>query len=209
MNKCLIKIIEALQNYYGNVKPGLEYNGLYELSVAVVLSAQTTDKQVNKITPELFKKFPDFAALSSARVLEVEPYIKSTGFYHNKAENIIKLAKAVVLDKNGNLPDTMEELTTLPGIGRKSANVILTQGFGKPGFAVDTHVIRLARRLGISDSGRPEVIEKIVNESLPKEYWYTAHLMLVHHGRNICKARNPKCEECPISHLCISSDKTF
>ncbi len=191
-----------MRRFYGSVRPDLLYRGIYQLTIAVVLSAQTTDKQVNAATPELFKKYPSFGSLASARQKDVERIIHSTGFFRMKAKNIIALSRAVIEKYNGRLPESREELMKLPGIGRKSANVILSVGFGIPALAVDTHIARIAQRLGYTSSKDPLSVENALTLLIPKNEWTTTHLLLIRHGRSLCSARNPRCPECPISELC-------
>lgn len=195
-------ILKKLADHYGDVEAQLQFKNIYQLAIAVILSAQTTDKQVNGATPDLFKRYPDFQSLSQAKQSDVETIIKSTGFFRNKAGNIIKLAKQVTEEYNGVLPESFDSLITLPGIGRKSANVILIIGLKKPAFPVDTHVFRLANRLGYANSENFLEVEKSLMEHIPSKDWSTAHLLLIHHGRNICKARNPLCTACPIRQHC-------
>jgi len=196
-------ILSALKNFYGDVKADLNFSNLYELTIAVVLSAQTTDKQVNSVTEKLFKKYPDFTSLSKAKLSDVEKIIKSTGFYHTKARNIIALAKIVSEKFNSSIPDNIASLITLPGVGRKSANVIISIGFGKPGLAVDTHVARIAKRLGLTESVKPEIIEKDLCSIIPEEEWLYTHLLFIKHGRSLCKARGEECHICPIKSFCL------
>jgi endonuclease III len=196
------KIIAKLLNFYGHPKPALMYRNLYELAVSVVLSAQTTDVQVNRVTPGLFKNFKDFKSLSGAAQEDIEKIIKSTGFYRNKTKNIIGLSKTVMEKFNGVLPETRELLMELPGIGRKSANVILSMGFNIPAFAVDTHVLRVANRLGFCNSEDPAVVEESLISTIPQSDWITGHLLFITHGRKICTARNPSHEKCPVNALC-------
>ncbi len=191
-----------LREFYGDPAPALRYGNTYELAVSVVLSAQTTDVQVNGVTPRLFKAYPDFASLSRASVPDVEAIIRSTGFYHNKARNIIALARAVIDTRGGKLPGTREELMQLPGMGRKSANVVLAMGFGVPAFAVDTHVYRVARRIGYTVSERIGEVEESLMHFAPREDWISGHLLFILHGRRTCRARNPLCPECPVNRLC-------
>ena len=201
------KIIKALRRYYPDVKPDLRYGNLYQLAVAVVLSAQTTDRQVNSVTGELFSAYPDFQSLARARRADVRKVIRSTGFYRNKSKNIVELSKAVVEKHNGRLPGTREELVRLPGIGRKSANVILSMGFGVPAFAVDTHIIRIANRLAYADSRNPLAVERSLTAFIPERHWKLAHLLLIRHGRATCRARRPFCGQCPVNDYCESPDK--
>ncbi len=202
------KIINSLIKYYGEVKADLNFDNVYQLAVAVVLSAQTTDKQVNGVTGELFLRYPDFNTLAAARLQEVREIIKSTGFYRNKASNIISMAEMVMKQFNGTLPVDREKLMKLPGVGRKSANVILSVGYGHPALAVDTHVMRISNRLGYISSKNPLEIEKVLCTLIPKDKWNAAHLLFIRHGRDICKARNPLCSDCPIEVFCDSPDKT-
>ena len=197
-----VKIIEKLAKYYGVVKADLSFLSLYELTIAVVLSAQTTDKQVNSVTPVLFKKYPGFKNLANAKVNDVETVIRGVGLYNTKARNIIKLSKMVVDKYNTKLPDNMEELIKLPGVGRKSANVILSIGYKKPAIAVDTHVLRIANRIGFIDSPDPVKVEMVLMSFIPRKDWIKAHLLLIKHGRNICSARKPNCPDCPVKKLC-------
>lgn len=196
------KILDRLRKYHGDPVPDLRFRNVFELAVSVVLSAQTTDRQVNAATPALFDRYPDFESLSAARIRDVERIIKSTGFYRNKAKNIVGLAAGVMDEFGGILPGTRDELMRLPGIGRKSANVILSVGFGIPALAVDTHIIRIANRIGYADSKNPDIVEKSLTSVIPAADWTFAHLVLIRHGRTICPARTPRCGECPVSGLC-------
>ncbi len=202
------KIIRALIKYYPDVKPDLRFGNLYQLTVAVILSAQTTDRQVNAVTGELFNAYPDFTSLARARLSDVRRIVRSTGFYRNKAKNIVDMAKEVAGHYGGKLPGTREELVALPGIGRKSANVILSIGFGVPALAVDTHIIRIANRLAYADSRDPLAVERALTDFIPERLWTHAHLLLIRHGRATCRARQPLCGTCPINGLCASPDKT-
>jgi endonuclease-3 len=200
-------IFTGLKRYYRDVSPNLRYSNLYELAVAVVLSAQTTDRQVNEVSGNLFSKYPDFEALSKARLADVRKIVRSTGFYRVKSRNIVNLAKQVVERFNGKLPCAREELMTLPGIGRKSSNVILAFGFNKPAFAVDTHVSRVARRLAFTDNENPLAVEEAVTAFVPEKKWKLAHLLFIRHGRTLCRARKPLCGRCPVNAFCESPDK--
>lgn len=201
-------IICRLRKYYGSVAPALTYSSGYELCIAVVLSAQTTDKQVNTVTPELFRLYPDFADLARASVRDIETIIHATGFYRAKAAHISALSKKVVTDFGGKLPRERAGLESLPGVGRKSANVILSQWFGVPALAVDTHVGRLARRLGYTTEENPLAVEKAMCSFIPEKDWTEAHLLLITHGRRICTARKPDCGACPVAELCPSAMPT-
>lgn len=199
-------ILAILRDIYP-VKPALNYSNPFELLVATILSAQCTDKQVNKVTEVLFEKLKtpeDFAVLTAE---ELGKYIKSCGFYKNKAENIINTCRMLVEKYNSKVPDTMEELVKLPGVGRKTANVVLSNAFGVDAIAVDTHVFRVSNRLGLAESKDVEKTEYQLMESIPKELWSKAHHWLIYHGREICSARSPKCEECPVSSYCRYYDK--
>ena len=191
-----------LRRYHGDVKPDLLFKNIYQLSVSVILSAQTTDRQVNSATPELFNRYPSFERLAGAKQIDVEKIIKSTGFFRNKAKNIIAMAKTVMERYGGTLPDTREELITLPGIGRKSANVILSVGLGIPALAVDTHILRISKRIGYTESEDPLKVESSLTEMISAADWTEAHLVLIRHGRTLCSARKPLCSECPVISLC-------
>jgi endonuclease III len=199
--KDIDSILKKLSGMYPT-KPALHFSNPFELLIATILSAQCTDKQVNKVTDVLFKKFKapeDFAVL---KVDELEKYVKSCGFYKNKAENIINTCKMLVKDYNSAVPDTMEELIKLPGVGRKTANVVLSNAFGVDAIAVDTHVFRVSNRLGLADSKDVEKTEYQLMENIPKDKWSKAHHWIIYHGRNLCTARNPKCSQCPLSAEC-------
>jgi len=201
-----IKIAEALLKLYPRRKTVLNFVSPWECLVAVQLSAQCTDKRVNIVTPALFAKYKSVKDYAEAPKTEFETMIKSTGFYHNKAKNIQAAARALVSDFGGVLPSTIEELLTLPGVARKSANVILFNAFGiVSGVAVDTHVMRITKLLGLISKkaeGKPEKIEEEISAILPKKYWALFSLLLTEHGREICIARRPKCSECKIRNLC-------
>lgn len=195
------EILKILAGLYPSV-PALKFSSPFELLVAVILSAQCTDKQVNKVTDVLFKKYnkpEEFAALTPE---ELGEYIKSCGFYRNKAENIVNTSRILVRDYNSKVPDTMEELLKLPGVGRKTANVVLSNAFGVDAIAVDTHVFRVANRIGLANSSDVLKTEYDLMESIPKDKWSKAHHWLIYHGRNVCTARNPKCSRCPVSMYC-------
>ena len=195
-------ILRKLETHYGSIEADLHFTNLYELTIAVVLSAQTTDKQVNNVTSQLFNEFPNFHSLAKARISKIEKIIKSTGFYKNKAKNIVNLSKKIMNEFNGHVPQEREELIRLPGIGRKSANVILSIGHNIPALAVDTHVLRISNRLGYTQTKNPEVVEKTLTTFIPEKKWTTAHLILIKHGRTLCTARKPDCPHCPIVNLC-------
>ncbi|SHF15506.1 DNA-(apurinic or apyrimidinic site) lyase /endonuclease III [Marinitoga hydrogenitolerans DSM 16785] len=196
------KILEILEKTYPNSTTALKYKNTFELLIAVMLSAQTTDNQVNKVTPTLFSKFKtpeDFAKLKPE---ELEKYIKGVGLYKTKSKNIINTCKMLLEKYNGKIPETREELIKLPGVGRKTANVMLSVAFGKDAIAVDTHVFRVANRIGLANSKNVKKTEEDLMKNIPQELWRKAHHWLIYHGRNICKARNPECKKCPIKEYC-------
>jgi endonuclease-3 len=200
------KIIALLKNEYPEIKIALHYSNPLELLVATILSAQCTDKQVNAVTKKLFVKYrtpQDFISLSQE---ELEKDIYSTGFYRSKAKNIIGACKIIASDFNSKVPDTMEELIKLPGVGRKTANIVLSGAYGKiEGMAVDTHVKRLSGRLGLTAHTDPEKIEKDLLKIIPKNEWDIFSLLLINHGRKVCAARKPVCGECILNKLCPSA----
>src|SRR5438309_2494602 len=183
----------------------LDHRDPFELTIATILSAQTTDRAVNSVTPELFGRYPTAADLAAADPAEVERIIKPTGFFRNKTKSIIACARALDERFGGEVPPRMEDLVTLPGIGRKTANVILGVAFDVPGFAVDTHVTRLANRLRLASSREPAKIEAQVCSIVPPEEWTGLSLRLILHGRRVCLARRPRCEECVLNDFCPSS----
>lgn len=196
------KIIELLNEKYGHLGCALNYRTPFELLIATMLSAQTTDITVNKATDVLFKKYNKPEHFVKIPIEELENYIKTCGFYKNKAKNI-KEASRIILEKyNGIVPDNLEELVKLPGVGRKTANVVLSNAFGKDAIAVDTHVFRVANRIGLAKSNNVDETELQLMKNIPKEWWSRAHHMLIWHGRHICSARKPKCEECDIKNYC-------
>jgi len=195
---------ERLKALYPAVSE-LEHKNAFQMLVATILSAQTTDRSVNAVTPALFAKYPDAAALAHANPADVEAIIKPTGFFHVKAKTIIGASAALVERFHGEVPPRMEDLVTLPGVGRKTANVVLGVAFGIPGFAVDTHVKRLTRRLGLTKSTDPVKIEREVTRMLPPEEWTGFSLRLILHGRRICVARAPRCPDCVLNDFCPSS----
>lgn len=198
----LENIYTALSEKWGPAKCSLSHRNPFELMVATILSAQCTDERVNLITPALFKKYPDASKMASAKPDAVEKLIRSAGFYHNKAANIIAAASTLVKNFKGFVPDSMDELCSLPGVGRKTANVILGNAFGKPGFPVDTHVARLIGRIMSLEGSSPEKIEEFVTSNMPPEKWTGFSHLLIYHGRNRCRARKPDCENCEISGFC-------
>lgn len=196
------EIVNRLRKEYAQTETALEFENPYELLVATILAAQCTDKRVNMVTKDLFPKYPDPAALAKADQLTLEGEIHSCGFYHNKAKNLIACAKRLVDVYGGKVPNTLEELTTLAGVGRKTANVVLAFAFGIPAFPVDTHVGRVARRLGFSTSQNPDKVEADLKRIFKKEEWTQAHHWLIWHGRLVCKSQRPLCGECVVNDLC-------
>ena len=195
-------VLDILEKTYPDATTELVHKNPYELLIATMLSAQTTDKQVNKVTPGLFERFPDAKALAEADISEIESLIKTCGFYKSKARNIKEACRIIVEEYGGRVPQTMEELTDLPGVGRKTANVVLSNAFGVDAIAVDTHVFRVANRLGLAQSGDVRGTEEQLMENIPRDKWSRAHHWLIHHGRRICKARRPKCAGCPLAEVC-------
>jgi endonuclease-3 len=198
------KIDRALAEVYPYAHPELDFENPFQLVVATVLSAQTTDLRVNMTTPALFAKYPAAEDLAAADPAELEELIRPTGFFRAKAKSLIGLAIALRDNFGGEVPRTLEELVTLPGVGRKTANVVLGNAFGVPGLTVDTHFGRLARRFGWTRSEDPEVVEREVAELIPKKDWTMLSHRLIFHGRRICHSRKPACGACPIAELCPS-----
>ena len=196
-------IIQALGKFYPTAGCSLRHRSVWQLLCATILSAQCTDERVNLPTPALFKAYPTPKDLGEAKQEDVEKLIRSCGFYKNKAKSIIAASKIIAEKHTGRVPNTMEELTALPGVARKTANVVLGTGYGiNDGIVVDTHVSRLSNRLGLTKNGEPEKIEKDLMRIVPREEWTDFSHQLIAHGRSVCQARNPKCAECPLSNLC-------
>jgi len=195
------QILNRLENMYPEAKAELVFSNPYEMLVATMLSAQCTDKQVNKVTPAVFDRYPDANAMAEAWVEDLYPMVKSCGF-KSKAGNIIAACRIISDEHGGQVPDTREELTRLPGVGRKTANVVLSNAFGIPAFAVDTHVFRVSNRLGLCKAETVEETEKQMTRLIPEEKWGQAHHWLIWHGRRVCKAQRPLCEECGLKDLC-------
>ncbi len=199
----LKKIVSLLKKYYPDAHCALDHENPDQLLVATILSAQCTDERVNIVTKTLFKKYPDLKAFSKAKVEDLEILIKSTGFFRNKAKNILACAQRIMNEFKGEIPRTMELLSDMPGVGRKTANVVLGNAFDiASGVVVDTHVKRLSYRLGLTLSENPEIIERELNELLPRTQWIMFPHWLISHGRSICKARTPQCEICFLDDLC-------
>lgn len=200
------KIFQILRKDYPAPATELNFKNLYELFVSVLLSAQCTDKRVNQTTPIFFEKFADFRTLASAQINDVIAIIRSCGLYKSKANNLIQSAKLVIKNFSGTLPADRSQLETLPGIGRKSASVLLGVGHQVPAFPVDTHVARISRRLGWSNARNPDKIELAVTRLFAPGEWLDLHHTLIRHGRTFCKARNPLCQSCPIRQYCPAKD---
>jgi len=198
------RVLAGLKELYPDAATELAFRTPFELLVATVLSAQATDVSVNRATPELFARFPDAPALAAASPEEVEPFIQTIGLYHAKARNLTAAARLLVERHDGAVPDTLQELTALPGVGRKTANVVLANAFGQPTIAVDTHVGRLARRLGFSRHEDPDKVERDLQKLFDEDDWVYVHHGLILHGRRVCKARRPECERCPLCGDCPS-----
>lgn len=198
------KVYELLKESYPDAETELNFTNSFELLIAVILSAQCTDKRVNMITPALFAKFPTPYALAEADIFEVENIIRSCGFYHNKAVNIIGASKRIVSAYGGEVPENWDDLITLPGVGRKTANVVYAVAFGGDAIAVDTHVFRVSKRIGLSNGNTPEKVELDLQKTFDKDKWSTAHHLLIFHGRRRCHSRKPDCENCNLKSICRS-----
>ena len=208
--KVAIEVIKKLKEYYPEATCSLAFKTPFQMAIAVILSAQCTDERVNKITPSLFEKYGTPQAICNMEINDLEKIIYPCGFYKNKAKNIKAMAKEILEKYNGQMPNTMEQLMSLPGVGRKSANVIMLEAFNKPeGIAIDTHAKRIAKRVGFSKETTPEKIEKDILKLIPKEYYKDVNHLLVWHGRKICEARKPKCNECPIKEVCETNNSNI
>ena len=197
-----LRVIKELKREYPDAGTLLKFNNNFELAVAVALSAQTTDDRVNQVCGPLFARFPTPEAMAAADLEVLEEFIRPVGLYRNKAKHIKAMAQTIVERYAGRVPDSLEELLGLPGLGRKSANVILAVAFGKPGLGVDTHVQRVAWRLGLANSDKPAQTELELKALLPINQWGPAHHLLIFHGRKVCKARRPECQSCRIRPIC-------
>ena len=203
-------VIRLLRKHYPQARTALEFADPLQILVATILAAQCTDERVNTITPGLFRKYPDASALARADRTELEGLIRPTGFFRNKAGHIIGAAQKIVADHGGVVPDSMEKLLTLPGVARKTANIVLSAGYGKAeGIAVDTHAGRLSRRLGLSREEDPVKVERDLMALVPKDDWLDFNVLLVEHGRALCQARKPDCPGCFLKRLCPSAVKLF
>ena len=196
------EVLDRLEETYPDAECALHHQNVFQLIVAVALSAQTTDKSVNVVTPALFERYPDADALAAADVEEVSEYIKRIGMYKTKAKNIVGMAQKLVSEYGGQVPEDYDALVSLPGVGRKTANVVLSVGFGHQRIAVDTHVFRVANRIGLVHEKDVLKTEISLMERIPEERWSRTHHSLIFHGRQCCDARKPKCDDCPINTLC-------
>ena len=196
------EVLVRLEETYPDAECALHHQNVFQLIVAVALSAQTTDKSVNVVTPALFERYPDADALAAADVEEVSEYIKRIGMYKTKAKNIVGMAQKLVSEYGGQVPEDYDALVSLPGVGRKTANVVLSVGFGHQRIAVDTHVFRVANRIGLVHEKDVLKTELSLMERIPEERWSRTHHSLIFHGRQCCDARKPKCDDCPINTLC-------
>jgi endonuclease-3 len=204
------KILATLDKMYPGVTCALHHSNAWELLVATILSAQCTDARVNMVTPGLFKKFPTPTDFAHAPLVEIEEQIRSTGFYHNKAKSLQGAARTLTEDFKGKVPQTMEELLTLPGVARKTANVVLGVAYGLAvGVVVDTHVLRLSKRLELTRETEPVKVEKDLMKVIPQDRWIAFSHEMIHHGRQVCIARKPRCADCTLEPLCYSKDKTW
>lgn len=202
-NSWALEVVRLLKKEYPGEGTALNFSNNLELLVAVILSAQATDKQINKVTADLFRKYSTVGDYAHANREEFEQDIRSSGFFRNKAKNIIGAARMIVEEFGGEVPRTMDKLRRLPGVGRKTANIVLYIGFGvTEGIAVDTHVKRLSRKLGLTDESNPDKIERALMALLPRKYWGPANYLLISHGRAVCQGKKPICGECVLSHRC-------
>lgn len=200
--KTVTAIIDKLKKMYPDATCELKHDNPFQLLISTVLSAQTTDKKVNEVTEDLYKDYPDLKSFLKIEQSDLENRIKKIGLYRNKSKNIIGLVKKLDSEFNGEVPRTMEELTSLPGVGVKTANVVMSNAFNIPAFAVDTHVFRVSNRIGLAKASTVEETEKQLKENVPKEDWILGHHLLIFHGRRCCSARGPKCDDCGINILC-------
>ncbi len=202
-DKDISRILSYFKKLFPDARCELNYSKDYELAIAVLLSAQTTDKKVNEVTAVLFNKYPNLQDLAKADVRDIEKIIKILGIYRNKAKNVVDFANKLITDFNGVLPSSKEQLTTLPGIGNKSAGVIRAEVFHIPDLAVDTHVRRVSIRLGFAKSSdSPDIVEKKLKKIIDEQDWINAHHLFIHFGRYFCLSRNPRCEECELKDIC-------
>jgi endonuclease III len=206
----IAEILKRLDQLYPNATCALTHSSAWELLVATILSAQSTDANVNRVTPELFRKYPTVEAFAALTPEQLEPDVRSTGFFRNKSKSVVGAAKKIVADFGGKVPDNMEQLLTLPGVARKTANVVLGTWFKKAdGVVVDTHVARISRRLELTTNDDPQKIEQDLMRAIPREKWILFSHQIIWHGRKVCYARQPKCVDCGLENLCHAADKTW
>jgi endonuclease-3 len=204
------EILKRLDQMYPHATCALTHRSAWELLVATILSAQSTDVNVNRVTPELFRKYPTVEAFAALTPEQLEPDVRSTGFFRNKSKSVVGAAKKIVSDFGGEVPDDMEKLLTLPGVARKTANVVLGTWFKKAdGVVVDTHVQRISRRLELTTQTDPQKIEQDLMRVIPRDKWILFAHQIIWHGRKLCMARKPKCADCPLENLCHAADKTW
>lgn len=208
MRKNVDQILKLLDEHYGtDLVCYLEYENAWQLLFATILSAQCTDERVNIVTRQLFKDYPDLWAFANASQEEMEEAVRPTGFFRHKAENLIACAKQLLEKYDGRVPDTIQELTDLPGVGRKTANVILGNIYNKPSIVVDTHVKRVSKRLGLTKEEDPEKVEYALSKVLPQDHWILFNLQIIAHGRGLCNARKPECDNCFLKEYCVTGKK--
>jgi endonuclease-3 len=206
----IAEILKRLDHLYPEVTCALTHSSAWELLVATILSAQSTDANVNRVTPELFRKYPTVQAFAALTPEQLQPDVRSTGFFRNKSKSVVGAAKKIVADYGGQVPDDMEKLLTLPGVARKTANVVLGTWFKKAeGVVVDTHVHRISRRLELTTNDDPQKIEQDLMRIIPREKWILFSHQVIWHGRKLCIAREPKCVDCSLENLCHAADKTW
>lgn len=201
-------LLSSLAELYPNPHSELNFSNEYQLLIAVVLSAQCTDRKVNQVTPTLFQRYRDFRALSRAKLEDVEQIIRPINYFKTKSKNILETARQIVAQHGSSVPKTREELTALPGVGRKTANVVLGELGIEPSFPVDTHVFRVTHRLGLTKGRTPDAVEADLRHQFPPSEWRNLHHRFIFHGRRVCKARSPACKECPLTKICPSTSCT-
>lgn len=199
------EVLSGLERMHPEAACALDHGTRFQLLIAVMLSAQTTDISVNKVTPVLFAKYPTAEEMAKADPMDVQEIIKTIGLYKNKAKNAVSIAKILTEHYKGEVPGEYEELVKLPGVGRKTANVVLAEGFGKSRIAVDTHVFRVSNRIGLTDGKDPTEVEETLMARLPEDQWIRAHHLLIFHGRKVCHARKPDCANCGLKGICVHS----
>lgn len=199
----LPEILDRLETMHPEAACALDFGTRFQLLAAVMLSAQTTDVSVNKVTPVLFAKYPTPEAMAEADPSDVQEIIKTIGLYKNKSKNIVALSKMLVSDYGGEVPGNFDDLVKLPGVGRKTANVVLAEGFGEARIAVDTHVFRVSNRIGLASASTPDGVEDMLMARLPKDRWVMAHHLIIFHGRKVCHARKPDCGNCLLADMCL------